>query len=84
LQSSLTSLIGLQSKETVARWQALATQGLWRELFTALVVEHYDPLYRRSQRNHFERYAQARRVVIESLDSVSLSAAAHTVLADID
>jgi tRNA 2-selenouridine synthase len=84
LQSSLASLIGLQSKETIARWQELAAQGSWRELFTALVVEHYDPLYRRSQRNHFERYAQARRVVIDSLDSISLSTAAKAVLADID
>jgi tRNA 2-selenouridine synthase len=83
LIKSLGSLLGLQSKETIARWQLLATQGAWRELFTALVVEHYDPLYRRSQRHQFERYAQARRVELPVLDETGLRAAARELVADI-
>jgi tRNA 2-selenouridine synthase len=83
LIKSLGSLLGLQSKETIARWQQLAAQGAWRELFTALVVEHYDPLYRRSQRQQYERYAAARRIGLAVLDETSLRAAARELVAEI-
>lgn len=40
---------GVQSRETIAAWQALAQSGEWRLLVSELIEHHYDPLYQRSQ-----------------------------------
>jgi tRNA 2-selenouridine synthase len=51
----LDGLVELRGRGAVARWQALARRGLWREVFGALLREHYDPLYDRSLRSSFRR-----------------------------
>jgi tRNA 2-selenouridine synthase len=49
LAAKLAQLKGLQSNETLARWDDLARTGALAPLFTELMTLHYDPLYARSQ-----------------------------------
>ncbi|MGQ9725132.1 MAG: tRNA 2-selenouridine(34) synthase MnmH [Tepidimonas sp.] len=49
LAQRLQALRGLQSNETLARWQTWARAGRLTELFAELMTHHYDPLYRRAQ-----------------------------------
>jgi tRNA 2-selenouridine synthase len=43
----IEALTGLQSRQTVAQWQAMACAGRWAELLPELLSRHYDPLYDR-------------------------------------
>jgi tRNA 2-selenouridine synthase len=49
----LDVLRNLHSRETIERWQALATGGDWPTLVNELLAQHYDALYKRSQSLHF-------------------------------
>ena len=55
----LAALVELQGRETVARWQAMARAGSWRELLTELMQRHYDPLYARSLQRSYGSLADA-------------------------
>lgn len=44
----LAALRPLRGNEIVDRWCALARNGDWREFVTAILEQHYDPLYSRS------------------------------------
>lgn len=55
----LAQLVGIQSHDTVAAWQALVDADARAELFHALIERHYDPAYRRSSRKHFSRLDSA-------------------------
>lgn len=57
--SRLDVLAKLQSRETIARWQAYASAGQWRTLVVELLELHYDPLYRRSQKHNFAGFDAA-------------------------
>src|SRR6266849_5062425 len=48
LDAQLDCLVALHGRERVAEWKALAARGAWREFVARLLVEHYDPAYRRS------------------------------------
>ncbi|MBI4740506.1 MAG: tRNA 2-selenouridine(34) synthase MnmH [Betaproteobacteria bacterium] len=54
--SRLDGLRGLQSGETIARWQGYASAGLWPALVGELLELHYDPLYRRSQHRNYRSF----------------------------
>ncbi|WP_374538594.1 tRNA 2-selenouridine(34) synthase MnmH [Chitinimonas taiwanensis] len=47
--TKLARLTELHGKDAIARWQALLAAGERAALFEALIVEHYDPAYRRSR-----------------------------------
>ena len=57
----------LLGKETIARWSGLVAQGEWRQLVQELLERHYDPLYRRSQDDHFSGYAAAPKFCLDDL-----------------
>ena len=59
LDAQLDCLAALHGKERIGEWQALAARGEWRELVARLLLEHYDPAYRRSSTRNFPRLAQA-------------------------
>lgn len=54
LDQRLQALSGLQSRETLSRWQQMIAAGQWAALVGELLELHYDPLYRRSQSRHFD------------------------------
>lgn len=78
----LDGLVELQGRERVGAWQALARAGSWAELFERLMAEHYDPLYDRSMKRHFDLAAAPALPLadggIEALDAAvrALTAAA--------
>lgn len=78
--AQLQSTTGLHSRETLARWQAWARAGDWRPLVEALMREHYDPLYVRSQQGHYLRLSEARRLPLERLDEDGLRCAARLLI----
>ncbi len=64
LGAQLDCLAGLHGRETIAEWKALAARGAWREFVARLLLEHYDPAYRRSSLHNFVRLREAEKVKI--------------------
>jgi tRNA 2-selenouridine synthase len=77
----LDGLNELRGRATVVRWQALARSGDWQSLLTELLLQHYDPLYRRSTDQHYRGLAQARTVPLADAEAATLAAAAADLLA---
>ncbi len=67
LNDRLAALKELRGAETVARWQAMASAGQWRDLVTELLEQHYDPLYQRSQTRNYSGYGQPQTFRAERL-----------------
>lgn len=76
----LDGLVELQGRERVESWQALAHAGRWAELFARLMAEHYDPLYDRSMRRHFETLALAPALALPDGGPAALDAAVARLL----
>jgi len=64
LNTQLDCLVGLHGRERIAEWKALAARGAWREFVERLLVEHYDPAYRRSSLHNFTLLHEAEKVRI--------------------
>jgi tRNA 2-selenouridine synthase len=81
LATTLGQLHGLQSNETLARWQGWARSGDLAALFAELMALHYDPLYSRSQHGDFVHWKTAREVEAPTLAEAALPALARRILA---
>jgi len=81
LGAQLDCLVSLHGREKVAEWKALAGRGAWREFVARLLVEHYDPAYRRSSHKNFVHLPDARGVRIHSAEDGAFSSAARALLA---
>ena len=81
LMEALAKLKGLQSKETLAGWQALVQTGDYRTLAGQLMTRHYDPLYARSRKRREDVPVQ--RVRLERLDEDALREAAERLVAGV-
>ena len=78
LKTRLAALQGLQSNETLARWAGLAEGGHWPALVAALLEEHYDPLYHRSQGVNFAGFTDPLRFPWDDLSDAGIARlAAH-------
>jgi tRNA 2-selenouridine synthase len=66
LGAQLDCLVALHGRERVEEWKGLAGAGDWTELVRRLLVEHYDPAYRRSASHNFPRLATAQAVAVDS------------------
>ncbi|HVO07528.1 MAG TPA: tRNA 2-selenouridine(34) synthase MnmH [Burkholderiaceae bacterium] len=77
----LDALTELQGKDRVQRWQAMAREGRWPEVFGELMREHYDPLYERSMRRNFAGLAASRPLRLADGGEAALRAAARELLA---
>lgn len=77
----LESLVEVRGRDTVAQWQALAQQGRWREVFAALMQQHYDPLYERSLRRSFAQLDAAPLLQLQRGDDAELAAVARQLMA---
>jgi tRNA 2-selenouridine synthase len=64
LGAQLDCLVGLHGRDRIAEWKAIAARGAWREFVERLLVEHYDPAYRRSSLHNFARLHEAEKVRI--------------------
>jgi tRNA 2-selenouridine synthase len=81
LVERLGHLRGLQSNETLARWQTLIAAGAFPVLVEELLTQHYDPLYQRSQAHNYDSFGAATRYTTEQLDAASLDRLAEEILA---
>jgi tRNA 2-selenouridine synthase len=81
LAGQIGLLKGLQSDETIARWQAWALARELAPLFTELMALHYDPLYARSQGRHFEALPGCARVETDELSDAGIAALAQRIAA---
>ena len=77
LDAQLDCLVALHGHERIGEWKALGARGEWPELVRRLLVEHYDPAYRRSASRNFVRLAQAHTVSIASAQEASFREAAE-------
>ena len=77
LHAQLGCLVALHGRERIAEWKAI---GDWRELVRRLLVEHYDPAYRRSSHKNFTHLAHAHTVRIARADDAAFFAAAASLL----
>jgi tRNA 2-selenouridine synthase len=77
LDAQLDCLVALHGRERIADWKALTD---WRELVARLLVEHYDPAYRRSSTKNFVRLVDAQKLGIASAHHSAFAAAASSLL----
>jgi len=82
LEAQLDCLVGLHSREKIARWKALAAQGAWREFVAVLLEEHYDPAYGRSSQRNFTHLEAATRLAIRSSENAAFDTAARALVDD--
>jgi tRNA 2-selenouridine synthase len=80
LDAQLDCLVPLHGRERIAEWKALAAQGAWREFVSRLLVEHYDPAYRRSSARNFVQLPEARQIRIARADDAAFNTAAQALL----
>lgn len=80
LIGELERLTDLRGHETIGTWSALARAGDWRTLVAALLEQHYDPLYRRSQQYNFARHPNAPTFEADRLDAAGIDALAARII----
>ena len=80
LEAQLDCLVALHGREKIAGWKALAARGAWSELVSRLLLEHYDPAYRKSSARNFSRLAEAQSVRVASPAAADFARAARDVL----
>lgn len=80
LAEKLQHLKGLQSEETLARWQALIDAGDFRALVGELLEKHYDPLYQRSQSKNYADYGGAANHAADDLSETGIRNLAARIL----
>jgi tRNA 2-selenouridine synthase len=77
LEKQLDCLVALHGRERIAQWKSITD---WRELVARLLVEHYDPAYRRSSHRNFARLGDAENLRITSAAEAAFASAAHALL----
>jgi len=79
LDAQLDCLIDLHGRERIGEWKALAAAGKWREFVERLLVQHYDPAYRRSSMKNYVQLADAPSARIASADAAAFDEAAKKI-----
>jgi tRNA 2-selenouridine synthase len=80
LDAQLDCLAALHGRERIAEWKALAASGAWRDFVSRLLVEHYDPAYKRSSHRNFAQLAEAREIRIASSEEAAFAKASDALL----
>ena len=79
LETQLDCLVALHGRERIGEWKALARAGRWREFVERLLVQHYDPAYRRSSMKNFPQLIEAPSVKIVSAEAAAFDEAARKI-----
>jgi tRNA 2-selenouridine synthase len=82
LDAQLDCLVALHGRERIGEWKALAAGGEWPEFVRRLLLEHYDPAYKRSASRNFPRLAEARALRLDSPDESSFSGLAASLIGE--
>ena len=81
LIEKLRHLRGLQSQETIARWENLVVTKEFPTLVGELLELHYDPLYQRSQTRNYAGFETASRLPTGDLSPGAINELAREILA---
>jgi tRNA 2-selenouridine synthase len=81
LVDKLGLLHGLVPTEALSQWQAWARERALAPLFEALMAQHYDPLYARSQGQNFQRLVEARQIDCDDLSEAGIDTLARRIAA---
>lgn len=81
INGQLAHLAKLRGHDTVAAWQALASQRSWDELVTVLLEQHYDPAYHKSLSNNYAAAPSDRSFDAADLSASGLQQLARDILA---
>ncbi|TAJ21488.1 MAG: tRNA 2-selenouridine(34) synthase MnmH [Rugosibacter sp.] len=81
LHACLDRLHGVHSNETLVRWKNMVTMGDFPALVSDLLRLHYDPLYQRSQLNHYAQHDGAQLISLATLLPPALDVKAAEILA---
>lgn len=79
LARKLGLLQGLVPGEVLQQWQAWALGRQLPPLYAALMAQHYDPLYARSQKHNFKELGAAVRVAADDLSEAGIEALAARI-----
>ena len=77
LRNALQTLTKHAGENKIDQWLAWQQTGKIEALVRDLLQEYYDPLYMRSMKRHFARYADAVPVRLDTINAESMSAAAY-------
>ncbi len=77
LEEKLRCLTDLYGHAVIDRWVAQAGAGAWEGLVSDLLVNHYDPAYRRAAARNYLHYDAARVLPVESLAPAGIERAAE-------
>lgn len=80
LGAQLDCLADLHGRVRIGQWKALAERGEWREFVERLLVEHYDPAYRRSSGSNYTELALAARLQVEVAGEAGFARLARALL----
>lgn len=80
----LTALIPKRGKAVIDQWIEWVKQGRSEAVVHALLQQHYDPVYAASTTGHFQRFAQAQRLVLPDGSPETLSTAARQLLSGLN
>ena len=81
INRQLGYLTALRGSETIAAWQALASERAWPELVAALLDQHYDPTYLRSLAKNYAASPSDQVFHTDDLSASGLQKLARTILA---
>lgn len=80
LETKLRCLYTLHGRDKIEDWLSLAAQQRWPELVERLLVEHYDPAYRRSTSSHFPTLENAPVFCTDAIDTAAFDRLADEIL----
>lgn len=80
LKARIECLTDLHGNDVIRRWAALVDTGSWDELVTDLLLNHYDPAYRRSTLRNYPDLSDAKVLFVECLSPEGVDAAAGELI----
>ena len=81
LNAQLEHLVALHGRETIKRWQEMASAGQMETLVDELLTSHYDPAYLRSIDRNFVHYDEAQVLELDGISPGDFLAGAHRLQA---
>jgi tRNA 2-selenouridine synthase len=81
LNTQLAHLARLRGTDTVAAWQALASQQAWDQLVATLLEQHYDPAYLKSLSSNYASAPDTQTFRAEDVSVGGLQRLARDILA---
>jgi len=77
LNTQLEFLVQLHGRETIERWQNMASAGEMPALVDELLASHYDPAYLKSIDRNFVQYDKAQQIALADISPDAFLAAAR-------